>query len=94
MRALVIALMIALLPLRGWVGDAMAQQLAVASVQGSHAAPAQHADCALHGEPAVVDASDHGGNCGDCQVCHTMAMEAPVVAIMSSECPALPASGA
>ena len=52
MRALAIALMIALLPLRGWVGDAMAQQLALASVQGSQAEVAQpgtpHVDCALH----------------------------------------------
>ena len=90
MRALLIALMIALLPLRGWVGDAMAQQLATASVQapvsGAEQARHTHTDCALHGDQGSTPepASDHGGSCSDCQVCHTMAMEAPSLASLQA----------
>lgn len=78
MHRLVIALMIALLPLRGWVGDTMAEQLALVQV-AAHAG-ASHHDCAMHGaDPtqAQDDDADQGGACTVCQACHTLALEAP-----------------
>ena len=48
MRALVIALMIALLPLRGWVGDAMAQAAVAPQVQAAAHEQTAHHDCGLH----------------------------------------------
>ena len=48
MRHLIFALMIALLPLRGWMGDAMATQMAVQALQTAQA-PAASPDVA---EPA------------------------------------------
>lgn len=42
MRHLLLALMIALLPLRGWVGDAMATQMAAAHVQHGQLVSAEH----------------------------------------------------
>jgi hypothetical protein len=86
MRAFLIALMIALLPLRGWVGDAMAADLALASLPHqamSVAAPVSpttlHADCALHAASDAAtpdDDGDQGAGCTACQVCHTLAVEA------------------
>jgi hypothetical protein len=46
MRHFLIALMIALLPVRGWVGEAMAF-----SVQSNPASPASHAACPDHAPP-------------------------------------------
>ena len=86
MRSLVIALMIALLPLRGWVGDAMAQTAVTPPMQlGAHAAVSQH-DCAVHSTGANVaqdNGTDQNDGCSVCQVCHTLALEAaaPVQAL-------------
>jgi cytochrome c553 len=81
MRAFVIALMIALLPLRGWVGDAMAAQMALPLVQAAAHAGASHVDCPLHGASAQMDqaqddGTDQDGACTVCQACHTLALEA------------------
>ncbi len=78
MRALVIALMMVLLPLRGWVGDAMAQAAATPLLQAAAHADSQH-DCALHPggtEMAQDDASHQDDGCSLCQACHTLALEA------------------
>ena len=60
MRALVIALMMVLLPLRGWVGDAMAQAAATPLLQAAAHADSQH-DCALHpgGTEMAQDDASH-----------------------------------
>jgi hypothetical protein len=84
MRTLLLALMIALLPIRGWLGDAMALEL----VQHSLPAAAAHCHDALDAsggmdmsDQATTHDSDHGaghqncGTCGICQVCHTVALD-------------------
>lgn len=84
MRVLFLALMIALLPLRGWVGDVMAVELAQPSPAAAHHAPAPdhgaHAPCheghgeAAHAHAPAVDAtqaasSDGEHAAGDCGSC-------------------------
>jgi len=87
MRVLLLALMIALLPLRGWVSDVMAMDLASQSMA---AAPSQvHAgmdDCpemhAGHGQAAVPPAPEQAdthasgdcSHCSVCQICHSVAL--------------------
>ena len=81
MRSLVIALMIALLPLRGWVGDAMAQTAVPIGVQAAGLSASPHHDCAVHeasGDMAQDDGADQADNCTLCQACHTLALEAPM----------------
>lgn len=54
MRVLLLALMIALLPLRGWVGDAMAMEMVAATLQQPEIAMnsvASHADMARETTP-------------------------------------------
>jgi hypothetical protein len=83
MRAFVIVLMIALLPLRAWLGDAMAQELALPQLVAAAHSSSLHADCALHSEqaaPQADEATDQPGGCSACQLCHSVAMEsAPLV---------------
>lgn len=66
MRFLLFALMIALLPLRGWIGDAMATEMALAQVQHPQLATktiASHthetgAEAHFHHEAAAPEAAD------------------------------------
>ena len=88
MRVLLLALMIALLPLRGWLGDAMAvQHPAAATVAGEHEGhgmqhlhhttqDASHA--AAHGAHHADSHSDHP-DCTSCQVCHSVVLAAMVL---------------
>ncbi|RZI78125.1 MAG: DUF2946 domain-containing protein [Variovorax sp.] len=86
MRILILALAILLLPLRGWLGDAMAidaMHTPAAAVQAmadggramhdmagmSHDAHAAHD---VHG--AQQADPDCQSTCGDCQLCHSVAM--------------------
>ncbi len=84
MRLLFLALMITLLPLRGWVGDVMAverigqaptaAQHASAPQRDCHETPAHHgpADAASHEETAHAtgQGSAHAsGDCAGCTVC-------------------------
>jgi hypothetical protein len=66
MRTLFLALMIALLPLRGWVGDVMAMELAAAPTP-AHAGMAMTAHGATPGchETAAFAAGHHGHDLGD-----------------------------
>jgi hypothetical protein len=83
MRTLLLALLIALLPLRGWMGDAMAME-PVHSATMQHTASAPHAEepCPTHAhampmDDGAVDASSidadllagHAPGCDDCKVC-------------------------
>jgi len=75
MRHLLLALLIALLPLRGWVGDAMATQMAAGQLQHramQAEAPAAHSheeDMAVahvgHHEEAVAQAPQAMHDCAD-----------------------------
>ncbi|WP_399684851.1 DUF2946 family protein [Xenophilus sp.] len=94
MRILVLVLAIVLLPLRGWMGGAMAMETAPAAVSqaagaGADAMPPCHeaadAASAAHtaGHDAPGDASHHA-QCSLCQLCHSAAM--------TGDAPAAPAA--
>ncbi|WP_411878785.1 hypothetical protein [Polaromonas sp. YR568] len=90
------ALLIALLPLRGWMGDAMATQMAAGQLQHHQA---QAADPAHAGHPAqtapaphdCADPADNGSthaagghceSCAACQACHTVALSLAATGLM------------
>ncbi len=90
LRLLLLAFMIALLPLRGWVGDVMAMER-VSQALTTTSATAASGDCheamVPHGQadtqhesrqPAVAqDAAHASGDCGSCtacQICHSVAL--------------------
>lgn len=83
MRYLLLALMITLLPLRGWVGNAMAVDMASqqavqaqADVKGSSAMPE---DCPMHAQTRAEASSDpvaaaaHCTDCNTCELCLALA---------------------
>lgn len=82
MRLFLLTLMIALLPLRGWMGDAMTLErsvsehdaMTVASVQDNCHQISQHGmhEAATTSDPA--HAQDDGDSCTDCQICHSIAL--------------------
>jgi hypothetical protein len=80
MHRWLLVLLVALLPLRGWVGDAMAGQMlqqqlaaAVAAVpagQGHHPGANAHADCMGHQAPAAdAGVALDGSPTADCPTC-------------------------
>lgn len=86
MRHVLLALLVALLPLRGWVGDAMATGMLMQHIgaaqhakHNTDAAPAAHlealsatpvADC--HGQAASDEQKDSPQhNCAACTLCHS-----------------------
>lgn len=90
MRVLLFALMIALLPLRVWVGDAMAMEQLASALGNMHATASapqeqrheaqpchEHAGEA-HADPAGADDSSlAAGDCASCtvcQICHSVAL--------------------
>ena len=90
MRMLLLALMIALLPLRGWVGDVMAMEQ-VGQALTAEPSPAMHSNCheirphhgrvdAAHADLAAAGEHDsvHAGadcaGCTVCQICHPVAL--------------------
>ncbi|WP_143762907.1 hypothetical protein [Ramlibacter tataouinensis] len=87
MRPWLLILMVALLPLRGWVGDAMAGEAlarqVVAMAADAQASAPHPPDC--HGHAAASsDAGDvsapdlHAGEvCSHCQLCMLLALRAP-----------------
>ena len=77
-RFLAIALMLVLLPLRGWTGDVMAVNMAASTVvqakMGSMTnQAAMSADCAMHAQPPTDDASAYCSNCDTCELCLVVA---------------------
>lgn len=86
MRILVLVLAIVLLPLRGWMGGAMAMETAPlpaavsqAALAAADAMPPCHeaADAASAAHPAGHDApadASHHAQCSLCQLCHSAAM--------------------
>lgn len=104
MRTLVLALMMALLPLRGWVADVMAVELAQPSQGAPHHAmaadPAPLHDCHQdHAGPAPMTeqqahaqpADEHAaGDCGSCTVCQICHSVAMAVMLPPLPAAALP----
>lgn len=88
MRHLLFVFLIALLPLRGWVGDAMATQMAAGQLQhqqvqtmdSAHAGHPAKAASALHDcadqsdDDSTQTADGHCETCAACQACHTVAL--------------------
>lgn len=106
MRFLVLALMIALLPLRSWAGDAMAVEAAAPALGGP--APAGQAamdDCHQnHGQaaghamgheaaPADTTQDEHtGADCGTCTACQICHSVALTAVLPQALAPVLPAA--
>lgn len=91
MRRIIFILLIALLPLRGWAGEAMATQMAIesalsqvhntsnfAAVKNTRATMSP--ECALRMNMATDDKGVVDKVCVDCQACHMIALAEPVQA--------------
>lgn len=85
MRLLFVILLIALMPLRSWAGDAMAIRMAGGMVPSGHTqgieAASAHDDCpgghhnaAPMQTTAANEVQDHCANCASCQACFTVAL--------------------
>lgn len=83
MRRWLFVLLIVLLPLRGWMGEAMAAQMAAQShAPAGAAAHTAAGDCAGHhadaeaAAPSVLQGSQQAmeAGCAACQACSTMAL--------------------
>jgi hypothetical protein len=96
MRYLLLALMITLLPVRGWVGNAMAVDMAVqqtlqAQAEGK-ALPAMPDDCPMHAGATAETATDpltagHCNDCDTCELCLALASFAGSVGALASSTP-------
>lgn len=94
---LVLVLLIALLPLRGWAADSMATRMAAPGsptmdwTAAHHAVAAdpsaESAPCAGHDAPAVSEAGGHADcdTCAACLTCHAPALAPAVGAAAGSE---------
>jgi len=90
LRLFLLAFMIALLPLRGWVGDVMAMEQASQALTTTPATAASgdcHEALVPHGQAdtqhesrqqAIAQDAAHAsgdcGNCTACQICHSVAL--------------------
>jgi hypothetical protein len=89
MRTLLIAFMIALLPVRGFVGDAMATTMGLQQAVAGGAAAAtecpDHAGMQMPGTPAADaaggDDSMAENACAACQMCHAAAITAQSLSV-------------
>ena len=77
-RFLLIALMLVLLPLRGWAGDVMAVNVAATAVVQAKmdsltSQAAMPADCDMHTQPSTDNAAAHCSNCDTCEMCLALA---------------------
>ncbi len=76
-RFLLIALMLVLLPLRGWAGNIMAVDIAATAAMQAKMAnvsnqTAMPVDCAMHSQPSADDAATSCGGCDTCELCLTV----------------------
>ncbi len=84
-RLMFIALMLVLLPLRGWAGNVMAVDMYATSVlQAKIASTASQTlmppDCAMHSQAGPDgDAAPHCSSCDTCELCMVAANLAPAV---------------
>ena len=77
-RFLFIALMLVLLPFRGWAGNIMTVDMAATAVMQAKMANAENqmdmpADCAMHSQSSLDDAGPHCGSCDTCELCLAVA---------------------
>ena len=77
-RFLLIALMLVLLPLRGWAGDVMAVNMAATAVVQAKmdsltSQAAMPADCDMHAQPPTDNATVYCSNCDTCEMCLALA---------------------
>ena len=77
-RFLLIALMLVLLPLRGWAGDVMAVNMAAAAVVQAKmdsvtSQPSMPADCDMLAQPSTDNATANCSNCDTCELCLAVA---------------------
>ncbi|PQA78562.1 hypothetical protein [Rhodoferax sp. TS-BS-61-7] len=89
MRRLVLLLiLIALVPLRAWAGDAMAIQMAAqtraADMVAAASPPPAHSNChEMQAEPATAPQTSHTADpcatCASCQACFTVALVVPAL---------------
>lgn len=101
MRFWIVALMIALLPLRGWVGDAMALErlahtpeapaVVAALVHDCHEAAAPEASSSAmhadsHGQAAHADQAPHHSHLS-CDLCNVPALHPPVPMLATDTAP-------
>jgi cytochrome c553 len=87
MRRFIFILMIAVLPLRGWMGEAMATEMAAINIIAAQAAntPAtaditreiSMSDCDMH-KAAKADSSETQSTCTHCQACHATGLVSAV----------------
>lgn len=99
MRHLLLALMIALLPIRGWMGDAMALSMLAApaqTMQHQAASGMDHGEHAQGHDHSATHMTDHGAAPQDgggdhthksCEVCNgpAMALSVPAVSALPSQ---------
>lgn len=85
MRRFIFILMIALLPLRGWMGEAMATTMAVTEITINFIAPQSintpptaelplkndMSDCEMH-KTGTQDDTNEKSSCSACQACHSV----------------------
>lgn len=81
-RCLLIALMLLLLPLRGWAGNVMAVDMAATAVMQARVVnadihTAMPADCAMHLQPSTDGASAQCSSCDTCELCLAVANLTP-----------------
>ncbi len=93
MRYLLLALMIAVLPVRGWVGHVMALDMASQQVLQAQAevkeSSAMPADCSmLAGAATDTAAAGHCNDCDTCELCLALASFAWSVGAMAFFTPA------
>jgi hypothetical protein len=87
MRAVLLFLMVALLPLRMWAADGMAVRMAHEQLHAASAAPANRAampdDCPMlqaHGDDTDTPAGSHtaaGAHCSSCHLCAAATSSTP-----------------
>jgi len=92
MRRWLVLLLVLMLPLRAWLGEAMAGEMlhlpaAVAAVHATEAGPhahGPHADCAEHAHASAAPSDAHPAfdgdcrTCASCQACSAVALAAPL----------------
>jgi cytochrome c553 len=87
MRSFIFILMIALLPLRGWMGEAMATQMAAINIVAAQATNTRATadisleksmpDCDMH-KVTKADSSETQSTCTHCQACHATGLVSAV----------------
>jgi hypothetical protein len=89
MHRIILILMLVLLPLRGWTTDAMGSAMLMPVNPMPIAAQVEanaHTDCLGHetNEEVTAQGDDACPTCTLCQICHTVALSAPIITVSSA----------